>query len=238
MVANPGESVVEREAVPVPWVGAVFASLMALVAVGVTATLWSELPEVVPSGKVGLDGEPTMTSRWLFASAMPGVILLLVAVLTVGARLGAGFQRALRMPVFWSGRSLGRLLNLHLAALAAFLTAVHVVMLYSEAGRALPVSSDRLVGLFLAAFLVALGLLALVLRTRRGHDTPAVRWWNRARWFVGGGVTAVGVVTGVACVLAPDPRWAALTGVLLMPAILLGCAAPFVGNQAWRKPAA
>ncbi|MBQ1082215.1 hypothetical protein KBX21_13520 [Nocardiopsis sp. B62] len=234
MAANSSETVVGSGAVPVPWVGAVLASLMALVAVGVTVTLWPEIPEVVPSGKVGLDGEPTMTPRWLFTTAVPGTILLLVTALTVGARLGAGFQRALRLPVFWSGRSLGRLLDLNLAVLAAFLLAVHVVMLHSESGRELPMSTDQLMALLLAVFLMALGLLVLVVRAREGHDTPAVRWWNRARWSVGGGVVAVGVLTG-AVGLLPEPRWAALTGVLLMPVILLGCAVPFVGDQSWRN---
>ncbi|MFE9243208.1 hypothetical protein [Nocardiopsis sp. NPDC006938] len=235
MAANTGTAEA-RGAVPVPWVGAAFATLTALVGLGVTVALWGEIPQTVPSGKVGLDGEPTMTPRWLFASAVPGVVLLLVAVVTVGARVGSGFQRALRLPVFWSRRSAGWLLDLHLALLSGFLLAVHVVILYSESGRDLPLGPDRLVALIMAAFLVGLGLLVPVVRTREGRDTPATRWWRRARWPVGGGVAAVGALTGAVGLLAPGAQWAAVAPMLLLPVILLGCAVPFLGDQSWRGP--
>lgn len=228
-------TVASRGGVPVPWLGAASASLMALIAVGVTASLWSELPEMVPSGKVGLDGEPTMTPRWLFATAMPGVTLLLVAVLLVGPSLGARFQRALRMPVFWSGRSSRALMDLFLVLLGGFLLATHLIMLHLEAGRDLPLSAEHLLALLVAGFLVAMGLLVPLTRARAGYGTVGARWWDRARWPVGVGFVLLGVATGLVGLLVPGTLWAPLVGVLTVPVILLGCAFPFLGNQRWKN---
>ncbi|GAA1073187.1 hypothetical protein GCM10009603_62990 [Nocardiopsis exhalans] len=45
----------------------------------------------------------------------------------------------------------------------------------------------------------------------------------------------VGVVTGLVGILVPGTLWATLMGMLMMPAILLGCAFPFMGDQGWRN---
>lgn len=231
MVRTSPGNVAGQGGVPVPWAGAAVASLMALAAAGVAASLWSELPEMVPSGKVGLDGEPTLTPRWLFATAMPGVIALLVGVLLVGPRIGARFQRALRMPMFWSVRSTRWLMDLFLVLLGGFMLATHVIILHSEAGRDLPFSTEHLMALLMAGFLVAMGLLVPLMRARSGYDTVAARWWARARWPVSVGVMLIGVATGLVGILVPGPLWAVLVGVLMMPVILLGCAFPFIGDQ-------
>ncbi|WP_017585813.1 hypothetical protein [Nocardiopsis ganjiahuensis] len=219
--------------VPVPWVGAALASLMALAALGVAGALWAELPEMVPNGRVGLDGEPALTPRWLFVTAMPGVTLLLVAVMLVGPRAGVRFQRALRLPVPWPGRGARRSMDLFLVLMGAFLLATHVVMLRSEAGRALPLSTEHLVVLLVAGFMAGVGLLVSLLRSGDGHDTVAARWWDRARRPVGVGLALVGVATGLVGFLVPGTLWAVLMGVLMMPVILLGCVFPFIGKQEW-----
>ncbi|WP_017581362.1 SdpI family protein [Nocardiopsis valliformis] len=228
-------NVAEQEQVPAPWTGVAVASLAALAGAGVSLWLWPELPEMVPSGRAGLDGEPSLTPRWLFAAAMPGVILLLVAVLALGSRVGLRFQRSLQLPTPWSGRRVRVLMDLFLVLMGAFMLAVHVIVLHGEAGRDLPLSTEHLVVLLMAAFSVALGLTVPLMRTRDGLDSVAVRWWERARWPVGVGLMLTGVVTGLVGLLVPGTLWSVLMGVLMMPAILLGCAFPFVGDQSWRN---
>lgn len=228
-------NVAEYEEFPVPWTGAAVASLAALAGAGVSLWLWPELPEMVPSGKAGLDGEPSSTPRWLFAAAMPGVILLLVVVLALGSRVGARFQRSLQLPTPWSGRRVRVLMDLFLVLMGALMLAVHVIVLHDEAGRVLPLSTEHLMVLLMAAFPVALGLTVPLMRTRDGLDTVAVRWWERARWPVGVGLILTGVVTGLVGFLVQGTLWASLMGVLILPAVLLGCAVPFVGDQGWRS---
>jgi hypothetical protein len=224
-----------QKASSVPWAGAAVASLTVLAGAGVSLWLWPELPEAVPSGKAGFDGEPALAPRWLFATAMPGTVLSLVAVLLAGLRTGARFQRELRIPAFWSGRGARRLMDLFLVLTSGFMLATHAVVLHSEAGRDLPLSADRLLALLMAGFVVCFGLLAPLLRAGSGQDTVAARWWDRARWPVGVGLMLVGAVTGLVGFLAPGTLWAALTGLLMVPAILLGCAFPFTGNQEWKN---
>jgi cytochrome bd-type quinol oxidase subunit 2 len=107
--------------------------------------------------------------------------------------------------------------------------------LIDEAGRDLPLSTEHLLVLLMAAFPVALGLTVPLMRTREGLDTVAVRWWERARWPVGVGLMLTGVVTGLVGFLVQGTLWASLMGLLILPAILLGCTFPFVGDQSWRN---
>lgn len=231
-IAGQGES-------PVPWTGAAVASLAALAGAAVSLWLWPELPEMVPSGKAGLDGEPTLTPRWLFAAAMPGVVLILVAVLALAARVGVRFQRSLRLrlpvPRPWSGRRIRLLMDLFLVLMGVFLLAAHVIVLHAEAGRDLFLSTEHLMLLLLVGFQVAVGLMVPLLSSGGGHDTPAARWWERARWPVGVGLMLTGAVTGLVGLLVPGTLWATLMGLLMLPAILLGCAFPFIGDQSWRN---
>ena len=208
---------------------------MAVAAVGVSASLWPELPDMVPSGKVGLDGEPTLTPRWLFAAAMPGITLLVVVVMLVGARIGVRFQKALQLPVVWPERGGRWLMDLFLVLLAGFVLATHVVLLHSETGRDLPLPTEHLVVLLTAGFTAGLGLLVAFIRAGADQDTVMARWWDRARWSVGGGLVLVGLATGLVGFLVPGTLWAILMGVLMVPVILLGCAFPFIGNQNWKN---
>jgi hypothetical protein len=225
----------EQEGVPVPWAGAAVASLTVLTGTGVSLWLWPELPEMVPNGKVGLDGEPALTPRRLFAAVMPGVVLLLVTALTLGARAGVRFQRSLRLPMPWSGRRIRVLMDLFLILMSVFLLAVHVIVLHEEAGRGLPLAAEQLMPLLMAGFLAALGLMVPLLRTGEGLATAAARWWERARRPVGAGLVLTGAVVGLVGLLLPGTLWATLVGVLMIPAILLGCAFPFAGDQSWRN---
>ena len=45
----------------------------------------------------------------------------------------------------------------------------------------------------------------------------------------------VGVVRAAVGFLASDPTLAAFLLILVMPAILIGCAVPFLGSQDWRN---
>lgn len=230
--ASPGTAA-GRGGGPVPWVGAALASLMALAALGVSGALWAELPEMVPSGKVGLDGEPALTPRSLFATAVPGATLLLVTAVLVGPRVGMRLQRALRLTVIPLGRGARRAMDLFLVLMGGFMLAIHVVVLHAEAGRPLPPATEHLVVLLVAGFVAGLGLLVPLMRSGDGHDTVAARWWDRARRPVGVGLVLVGVATGLVGFLVPGTLWAVLMGVLMTPVILLGCAFPFIGKQDW-----
>lgn len=222
-------------AFPFPWVGAAASLAMIVLMIGVSRALWPELPEMVPSGKVGLDGEPTLTPRWLYASAAPGVLALLVLLMSVGVLVGAWFQRELRMPVIWSAKGARAVLNLFLLLMGALVLAVHTVMLHSEAGRELPLSTDHMMVVILSGHLVGLGLLLPLLRAKTGYDTLPARWWDRARWPVGTAVALVGGVCAAVGFLASEPILAAYLVGLMLPAILIGCAVPFVGNQDWKN---
>ncbi|GAB3705908.1 hypothetical protein [Nocardiopsis oceani] len=224
-----------RGAFQFPWAGSAVGLVLVVLMAVVSWTHWAELPRMVPSGKVDLAGEPTLTPRWLYASAAPSVMVLLMVILSIGLPIAARFQRELTMPVFWSAKGARALLDLFLVLMGGFVLVIHTVMLRAEAGRELPLSTDHMMVLFVAAFLVGMGLLVPLLRAKADYDTLSARWWDRARWPVGIAVALVGVLCAAVGFLASEPMLAAYLVGLMLPAILIGCAVPFVGNQEWKN---
>lgn len=214
-----------------PKAGVAVSVLLSLLMLGVGAALWADLPAMVPSGKVDFDGEPTMTPRWLFTVAMPSVAILIAPALAFLPGLGERFQRVSGQGAPWSTSSLRRVLNLFLPLLSLVFAALHTVMLLREAGRETWPPTDHLVALVLAVFLVGLGLITPLLRAGRGSDDLFARWWDRARRPMGAGIVLVVVVTGATGLLLGEPVMAAFSVGLIGPAILVGCAVPFIGER-------
>ena len=228
----------ERKAggeIPFPRWGTLGATVAVALMVVVSVHVWSALPDPVATA-TGADGRVAGTvPRWLFVSIMPLTTLLLVGKFALVSVLGSAVQRALDLRVPWSVPTLRRVLNLYLLLMALLLVAIHTVMLHHEAGRELPPSTDHLMALTMAVFLLGAGLVVLLLRQEEGRDTLLSRWWTRARGPVSGGIVLVGLVTGAAGLLLPDPVVAAYLVGLVSPAMLVGGAFPFLGNREWRR---
>lgn len=221
--------------VPFPRWGMLGAAVAVALMVVVSAHVWSALPDPVVTD-TGVDGRVAGTvPRWFFVSIMPLATLTLGGKFALVSVVGSAVQRASGLRVPWPEPVLGRALNLFLLLMALLLAVIHTVMLHHEAGRELPPSTDHLMVLTMASFLSGTGLIVLLLRQEGEPDTLLSRWWSRARGPVAGGILLVGVVTAAAGLLLPDPVVAAYLVGLVNPAVLVGCAFPFLWSRKWRR---
>lgn len=221
--------------IPLPRWGTLGTLATVVFMVAVSIHLYPGLPARVDSAEYDILRGSSDLPGWAVASILPAVSLTMVAVFSLVSVVGDRFHRALETPTPWSTRSLRRVVDLFSLLLALLLAALHVVTLYEVAGGGPSLPTDRIVALTLAAFLVGMGAIAPILRAERPEETPAARWWEQARGWVGASIALVGVATGVMGLVLPDPTVAAYTVMLMGPAILVGCAVPFVGDREWKK---
>ncbi|RKS06094.1 hypothetical protein DFP74_1717 [Nocardiopsis sp. Huas11] len=218
---------------PFPRTGVFLTALAVLLMLVVSAVLWSDLPAQA-SGSAAFGGDTSRPPRLVMALAVPGVTVMMVGCVSLGLLLGPVLDRSLGLPRQWSGRAGRAVVNAFLVLIAVFLLAMHTVLLHVEADRALFLPLERLLILLTAGFLAGFGLLVGLMRTPARKDHMLGRWWDRARRPVGAAVVAVGALVAVAGWLLPEAVYATPLVGLLVPAILLGCVVPLIGDQSWK----
>ncbi|MFI6393152.1 hypothetical protein [Nonomuraea sp. NPDC050540] len=177
-----------------PWIGIIVSALSLLAMAVVAWRVWDSLPALVNTREATPIRAGVQVPRIVVVTALPGVLVLIAAIMTVSTTLGGRLRHHVDPRLVASPRSQTRSMNVLFVILPLFLLVLHTGLLFKTTDRHFPL--EQAVGVAFGVLLASLGNVLPKISPARVSGRFALAWQHSQR--AGG---AAMVILGIACAI-------------------------------------